>query len=192
MKKLVLSLVLAFGVLAASASTAAAAKLDPQNTLYINLKYGRVVIQMLPDVAPKTVARIKTLTRQGFYNGLKWHRVIAGFMAQTGDPTGTGMGGSSLPNVPAEFSSLPFTRGAVGMARAQDINSGNSQFFIMLDDTPSLNGQYTLWGKVVSGMQYVDQIKKGDADDNGTVTDPDTIVSMQIAADADKTPAKKK
>ncbi len=185
MKKLILSLVLAFGILAISAQ-AQAAKLDPNNTLYLNLKYGRVVIQMFPKVAPKTVAQIKTLVRQGFYNGLKWHRVIAGFMAQTGDPTGTGCCGSSLPNVPAEFSSIPFTRGIVGMARSQDINSGNSQFFIMLDDTPSLNGQYTVWGKVVSGMQYVDKIKKGDPNDNGKVADPDTIISMQIAADADK------
>ncbi len=185
MKKIILSLVLVLGIMAASAS-AQAAQLDPENTLYLQLKSGRVVIQLLPQVAPKTVERIKTLTRQGFYNGLKWHRVIAGFMAQTGDPTGTGMGGSNLPNLPAEFSSIPFTRGTVGMARAQDINSGNSQFFIMFDDTPSLNGQYTVWGKVVSGMQYVDEIKKGDPNNGGTVTDPDTIVSIQVAADVAK------
>jgi peptidylprolyl isomerase len=146
----------------------------------MQLKGGTVDIELEPKIAPKTVAQIIALTNQGFYNGLTFHRVIDGFMAQTGDPTGTGMGGSKLPNLPAEFSSEPFVRGTVGMARASDPNSANSQFFIMFGDGSFLNGKYTVFGKVVSGMQYVDSIKKGDPGDNGTVTDPDKIVSMKI------------
>jgi peptidylprolyl isomerase len=159
-------------------------KLDPENTLYMDLKYGRVVIQMLPDVAPKTVAQIKTLTRQGFYDGTPFHRVIPGFMAQGGDPTGTGTGGSKLPNLPPEFSQLHFVRGVCGMARASAPDSGNSQFFIMFAPAPSLNGNYTIWGRVVRGMEYVDQIKHGSEANNGVVAgEPDRIIHMRVAAD---------
>ena len=155
-------------------------KLDPENTLYLDLTYGRVVIQMRPDLAPKHVARIKELVRQGFYDGIVFHRVIDGFMAQTGDPTGTGMGGSGQ-NIPAEFTTQPYQRGTVGMARAASINSADSQFFIMFDRVSSLDGKYTVWGQVVSGMEYVDQIKRGEPPSN-----PDKILKMQVAADADK------
>jgi peptidylprolyl isomerase len=156
---------------------------DPQNTLYMDLKSGRVVIQMFPDVAPKTVAQIKTLTRQGFYDGTPFHRVIEGFMAQGGDPTGTGTGGSKLPNVPAEFSTRHFVRGVCGMARSSDPNSGNSQFFIMFAPAPSLDGNYTIWGRVIKGMEFVDQIKRG-AGPNGQVEgEPDRILHMHVAAD---------
>jgi peptidylprolyl isomerase len=158
---------------------------DPENTIYLDLPYGRVVIEMRPDLAPKTCDQIKTLVRRGFYNGLVFHRVIAGFMAQTGDPTGTGAGGSGH-KLKAEFSNEKFVRGVLGMARTADPDSADSQFFIMLGDAPHLNGQYTVWGKVVSGMQFVDQIKKGSETRNGTVQDPDHIVKMQIAADADE------
>ena len=160
------------------ASNAKAA--DAENTLYMDLDGGRVTIEMLPDRAPNHVERIKKLTREGFYNGVVFHRVIDGFMAQTGDPTGTGMGGSDLPDLPAEFSDEPFVRGTVGAARTQDPNSANSQFFIMFADGPGLNGQYTVFGMVVSGMEFVDNIKKGDQANNGMVTDPDKIVSAKI------------
>ncbi len=175
-----LFLALAFAFLAAPLAAAS----DLENTIYLDTKDGRITILLRPDIAPKTVAQIKTLTKRGFYNGLVFHRVIDGFMAQTGDPTGTGTGGSDLPDVPAEFSNLPFKRGAVGMARAQDPNSGNSQFFICLADSDFLDGQYTVFGQVVSGMDVVDKIKKGDKDNDGMVTNPDKIVKMQIAADA--------
>jgi len=148
--------------------------------LLLQLKDGTVDIELEPNIAPKSVQQIVTLTNQGFYNGLKFHRVIAGFMAQTGDPNGDGSGGSSLPNVKAEFSSEPFVRGTVGMARADDPDSANSQFFIMYGDGSFLNGKYTVFGKVVSGMNFVDNIKKGDEADNGTVTDPDRIISAKI------------
>jgi peptidylprolyl isomerase len=156
---------------------------DPQNTVDLDTKHGRIVIHLRPDLAPKTVAQFKTLVKQGFYNGLTFHRVIAGFMAQTGDPTGTGGGGSTLPNLDAEFTSTPFKRGTLGMARTNDPNSANSQFFICLADAPFLNGKYTVFGEVVSGMKVVDQIKKGDPD-SGAVTDPDKIVKMQMASGA--------
>lgn len=156
---------------------------DRENTLYLDLKDGRVVIRLRPDLAPQHVERLKTLTRQGFYNGLKFHRVIEGFMAQTGDPRGDGTGGSPLPNLPAEFSRTPFGRGVLGMARSQNPNSANSQFFITLADSPWLNGQYTVFGEVVSGMEFVDRIKKGDKATNGSVANPDVIVKMQVAAD---------
>jgi peptidylprolyl isomerase len=155
---------------------------DPENTIYLDLKQGRVVIRLLPDVAPKTVAQIKTLARQGFYDGTPFHRVIEGFMAQGGDPTGTGGGGSKLPNLPLEASQRHFVRGVCGMARTSDPNSGNSQFFIMFAPTPSLDGQYTIWGQVTQGMDLVDEIKRG-APDSGTVTGPDRIVHMRVAAD---------
>ncbi len=163
-----------------SASVGAA---DAEDTLYLDLKDGRVVIEMRPDLAPNHVARIKELVRQGFYDGLAFHRVIEGFMAQTGDPRGDGTGGSGV-KLKAEFSDTPFVRGTVGMARARDANSGDSQFFICFEPAPFLNGQYTVWGRVVEGMEHVDRIKRGDQARNGVVSDPDTIVRMQVAADA--------
>ena len=168
----------------AMAAPALAQKADPQNTVYLDTKDGSVVIQLRPDLAPKTVAQIKTLVKRGFYNGIVFHRVIPGFMAQTGDPTGTGTGGSDLPNVPAEFTATPFKRGTLGMARTSDPNSGNSQFFICFGDAPFLNGKYTVFGQVVSGMNVVDKIKKGSEADNGMVSNPDKIVKMQMASDA--------
>lgn len=159
-----------------------AAAAEPENTLYMNLKDGRVVIQMLPEVAPKHVERIKELVRADFYDGLTFHRVIDGFMAQTGDPKGDGTGGSGT-KLPAEFSNAPFVRGTVGMARSQNPNSGDSQFFIMFAPAPHLIGQYTVWGQVVDGMEHIDQIKKGDARSNGTVNSPDRIVGMELASD---------
>ena len=140
---------------------------------------------MFPNAAPKHVARIKELVRQGFYDGIVFHRVIDGFMAQTGDPTGTGMGGSGK-KLPAEFNSEPHVRGTASMARAMDPNSADSQFFICFADARFLDRQYTVWGKVTSGMEFVDKIKKGDSRQNGTVSNPDKIVKMQVAADADK------
>lgn len=159
-------------------------KLLPENTLYIDLKEGRVVIQLRPDLAPKHVAQIKALTKDGFYNGIVFHRVISGFMAQTGDPTGTGMGGSTMANIPAEFSDTSFVRGVLGMARSQSPNSANSQFFICFGDAQFLNGKYTVFGQVVSGIEFVDKIKKGDPAQNGTVKDPDKIFKMQLMTDA--------
>jgi peptidylprolyl isomerase len=156
---------------------------DPENTIYLDTKDGRITIRLRPDLAPKHVAQIKALTKRGFYDGIVFHRVIDGFMAQTGDPTGTGAGGSDLPNLKAEFSSEPFKRGILGMARSQDPNSANSQFFICFADAPNLNGHYTVFGQVVSGMDVVDKIKKG-ASGSGTVTNPDKIVKMQLATDA--------
>ena len=159
---------------------------DPENTIYLDVPAGRVVIELLPNLAPMTVAHIKELTRRGFYDGLSFHRVIAGFMAQTGDPKGNGTGGSGH-NVKAEFSqSAHFERGTLGLARASDPNSGDSQFFICFKPAPFLDGKYTIFGKVTSGMEYIDAIKKGDPDQNGAVDNPDHIVRMQIAADADK------
>ena len=170
-----LALVFAFAIsVPASAQTP-----DPENTLYLDLKDGRVVIQLRPDLAPKHVAQIKKLTREGFYDGIVFHRVIDGFMAQTGDPTGTGMGGSKEPDIKAEFSKEHFARGTLGMARAQNPDSANSQFFICFDDAPWLDGQYTVWGKVTEGMEHIDQIKKG-GDRDGSVVDPDKIISMTL------------
>jgi len=184
-----LAVTLAFGGAVLSLSVSAAPSQDLQNTLYLDTKDGRIAILLRPDLAPKHVAQIETLTKRGFYNGLVFHRVIDGFMAQTGDPTGTGMGKSDLPNIPAEFSAEPFKRGTVGMARAQDPDSANSQFFICFADAPFLNHKYTVVGQVISGMDVVDKIKKGSQEDNGAVTNPDKIVKMQIAADA--APSKK-
>jgi peptidylprolyl isomerase len=171
----------AIGAMMTNAPGAFAAELE--NTLYMNLKDGRVVIQMLPEVAPKHVNRIKELVRSNFYDGLTFHRVIDGFMAQTGDPKGDGTGGSGK-KLPAEFSNTSFVRGTLGMARSQDPNSADSQFFIMFAPAPHLNGQYTVWGKVVDGMEYVDQIKQGNARSNGAVESPDRIISMELASDA--------
>jgi len=182
------------GLLAAFASLAATAAVaappDPQNIIYLDTKDGRVTILLRPDLAPKHVAQIKTLTKRGFYDGVVFHRVIPGFMAQTGDPTGTGAGKSDLPNLPAEFTDTPFKRGTLGMARSQDPNSANSQFFICLADSSFLDGQYTVFGEVIAGMDVVDRIKKGSKENDGAVTNPDRIIKMQLASDA--TPAKTK
>ena len=167
-----------FAVAALAAAPAFAAEGD---TIHLDTKDGRVVIQLRPDLAPKHAAQIKALTAKGFYDGIVFHRVIDGFMAQTGDPTGTGMGKSDLPNLPAEFSKEPFKRGTVGMARSSDPNSANSQFFICLDDASFLNGQYTVVGQVTSGMEVVDKIKKGSKSNNGQVSNPDKIVKMSLA-----------
>lgn len=166
-----------------SAGGAAQAQ-DLENTLYMELKDGRVVIELRPDLAPNHVARIKELTREGFYDGVVFHRVIAGFMAQTGDPTGTGMGGSDKPDLKAEFTREPHKRGTLSMARTADPNSANSQFFICFQDAPHLDGQYTVWGQVVDGMEYVDMIKKG-SPGSGAVDDPDKIISLKVAADVE-------
>jgi peptidylprolyl isomerase len=161
----------------------AEAQPTPENTLNLDLKDGRVVIELRPELAPKHVAQIKTLASRGFYDNTPFHRVIEGFMAQGGDPTGTGTGGSDLPNLPAEFStSARFVRGTCGMARSQNPNSANSQFFIMFAPSPSLDGQYTIWGRVISGMDAVDKIKRGDQARNGVVTGPDRVVRMRPAA----------
>ncbi|MBV9828438.1 MAG: peptidylprolyl isomerase [Alphaproteobacteria bacterium] len=157
---------------------------DLENTLYMDVPAGRVVIEMRPDLAPNHVAQIKELTRKGFYDGVVFHRVIDGFMAQTGDPTGTGTGGSGH-KLKAEFSQEHHVRGTVSMARAQDPNSADSQFFICFAPAPFLDGQYTIWGKVTSGMEFIDAIKKGSGS-NGQVSNPDKIIKMQVAADADK------
>ena len=169
----------------ATAADAQAPARDPENTLFMDLRDGRVVIELRPDLAPKHVEQIKTLVRRGFYDNTPFHRVIEGFMAQGGDPTGTGTGGSDLPDIPAEFStSAKFLRGTVGMARSQNPNSANSQFFIMFAPGPFLDGQYTIWGRVVQGMEFVDRIKRGDRGRNGVVTPPpDRIVRMRVAAD---------
>ncbi len=179
-----LALTAAGTVIAGSvASLPAIAATDPQNTVYMDLKDGRVVIQLRPDMAPKTVARFKELVRQGFYNGLTFHRVIEGFMAQGGDPKGDGTGGSGQ-NIPAEFNALHHVRGTLSMARAQDPDSADSQFFICFAPAPFLDGQYTAFGQVVEGMEFVDKIKRGDQNNNGVVDNPDKIIKMQVAADA--------
>lgn len=177
LKRILLVLALVLG------TSAPALALDLENTLYLDLNDGRVVIELLPQVAPKTVARMKELARQGFFDGTPIHRVIPGFMAQMGDPTGTGTGGSGQ-NLPAEFSNLRHERGVVSMARAQDLNSADSQFFICFAPAPSLDGRYTIWGRVVDGMQFVDRIKAGTEEDNGIVLMPDHVKKVQVAADA--------
>jgi peptidylprolyl isomerase len=152
---------------------------DLENTLHMDLPNGQVVIELLHKLAPGHVARIKELTREGFYNGVVFHRVIDGFMAQGGDPTGTGTGGSKKPDLKAEFSKEPHIRGICSMARSQNPNSANSQFFICFDDATFLDNQYTVWGRVTSGMEHVDALKKGEPPKN-----PDKIIKMQVAADA--------
>ena len=147
--------------------------------IQITLTNGNVVIETLPNVAPKHVARIIELVKSGFYDGLTFHRVIDGFMAQTGCPLGNGTGGSGV-KIPAEFSDEHFSRGTVGMARALDVNSGDSQFFICFDDCGFLDGNYTVWGRVVSGMEFVDKIKRGDEFENGHVENPDKIIKMEV------------
>ncbi|WP_421929835.1 peptidylprolyl isomerase [Neoaquamicrobium sediminum] len=151
---------------------------DPENTIVMETTKGKVVIELLPDLAPNHVARIKELARENFYDGIVFHRVIDGFMAQTGDPTGTGMGGSDKPDLKVEFSNMSHVRGTCSMARSQNPNSANSQFFICFDDAPWLNKQYSVWGQVIEGMDAIDQIKKGEP-----VRDPDSIVTMRVAAD---------
>ncbi|MFO0990852.1 MAG: peptidylprolyl isomerase [Hyphomicrobiales bacterium] len=151
---------------------------DLENTLYIDLPKGRVTIELRPDLAPGHVARIKELAREGFYDGTPFHRVIDGFMAQGGDPTGTGTGGSKKSNLKAEFSAEPHLRGVCSMARANDPNSANSQFFICFGDARFLDNKYTVWGKVTSGMELVDALKRGEP-----VRDPDRIVTMRVATD---------
>ena len=164
-----------------SAASAVGAAEDADNTVVLTTKYGKVVIRLRPDWAPKHVAQIKTLVKRGFYDGVPFHRVIPGFMAQTGDPTGTGTGRSDLPNIPAEFNSTHFKRGIVGMARSSDPDSANSQFFICFGDAGFLDRQYTAFGEVVSGMDAVDKIKAGTEANNGMVENPDKIVTMRMA-----------
>ena len=151
---------------------------DPENTIVLETTKGKVVIQLFPDVAPGHVERIKGLAREGFYDGVVFHRVIDGFMAQTGDPTGTGTGGSDKPDLKAEFSETRHERGTCSMARTQNPNSANSQFFICFDRAPWLDRQYSVWGQVIEGMDNVDQLKRGEP-----VRDPDSITSMRVAAD---------
>lgn len=175
MKKF-LAIIISVMTMAFSANAA-----NPENTLVLQLKDGNVIIEMYPELAPNHVARIKELVRQGFYNGLKFHRVIDGFMAQTGDPRGDGTGGSGK-NLKAEFNNLHHGRGVVSMARAQNPDSADSQFFICFAEAGFLDGQYTAWGKVIEGMEYVDKIKRGDGP-NGMVSEPDKIISMSVLAD---------
>ncbi len=185
------ALLFAFAALTAGFAAAAA---EPENTMIITLKDGDVVINLRPDLAPKHVAQIKQLVRSGAYDNVAFHRVIEGFMAQTGDvqfgdlkegfdADAVGTGGSDLPDLPAEFSNEPYVRGVVGMARAQSPDSANSQFFIMFAPAPSLDGQYTVVGEVASGMELVDKIKRGDPATNGVVVDPDRMIKVRIAAD---------
>jgi cyclophilin family peptidyl-prolyl cis-trans isomerase len=159
--------------------------LDKANALVIDTTKGRIVIKLRTDLAPQHAERLKQLAREGFYNNVPFHRVMDGFMAQTGDgQNGNGTGGSKYGNLPAEFSDVPFKRGIVGMARTNDPNSANSQFFIMFADGAFLNGKYTVVGEVVSGMDVVDKLKKGSEAQNGTVADPDRMLKVQVAADA--------
>ncbi len=184
LRRHLLSATIALTLIGTAMSDAQTQVEDPENTLFMDLKDGRVVIKLRPDLAPKHVERVKELTREGFYNGTPFHRVIEGFMAQGGDPTGTGSGGSKLPDLPAEFSkSAHFLRGTVGAARTGNPNSANSQFYIMFAPAPHLDGQYTIWGQVISGMDVVDKIKRGSGG-SGSVQSPDKIVKMQVAADA--------
>ncbi|MBO1075314.1 peptidylprolyl isomerase [Roseomonas marmotae] len=187
-RTLLASTIAATGIMMTDTNDAAAqGTLDKENTLYLDLKDGRVTIQLLPELAPKHVERIKTLVRQGFYDGTPFHRVMEGFMAQGGDPTGTGTGGSQLPDLPAEFSppaKARFIRGTCGMARTMNPNSANSQFFIMFAPASSLDGQYTIWGRVVSGMEAVDKIKRGQGSSGMVPAPADKLIKAQIAADA--------
>ncbi|NQW00076.1 MAG: peptidylprolyl isomerase [Rhodospirillales bacterium] len=175
-------LLFAFLITGITHMTTKSSAADPENTLLLDLKDGQVTIELRPDLAPKHVARIKELVREGFYDGLTFHRVIPGFMAQGGDPRGNGTGGSGT-NIPAEFSDEPHIRGTLSMARSGHPDSADSQFFIVFARAPHLDGQYTVWGQVTDGMKFVSKIKRGDDNDNGAVDDPDKIIKMQIAAD---------
>ncbi|MGD9544542.1 MAG: peptidylprolyl isomerase [Methylocystis sp.] len=167
-----------------AALSAAPARAAEDHTLYLDTKDGRVTIKLRPDLAPKHVERIEKLAKEHFYDGIVFHRVIDGFMAQAGDPTGTGMSGSRYLDLKAEFSDTPFKRGTLGMARQPgDNDSANSQFFICYADAPQLNGKYTVFGEVVSGMDVVDKIKKGSKSNNGIVDNPDKIIKMRVAGD---------
>lgn len=177
MKKILIAITALFVTMGANAMTT-------ENTIYMDLKDGRVVIELDPVAAPNHTARIKELTKAGFYDGVKFHRVIPGFMAQTGDPTGTGIGGSGQ-KLNAEFNKTEHVRGVVSMARAADKNSADSQFFIVFDDARFLDGNYTAFGRVASGMEFVDKIKAGTSANNGSVSDPDIIIKMQMAEDAE-------
>jgi len=172
-----LQLLSIFAFVCAITLTSAKAQ-NMEDILYIELESGTVAIEMKPDIAPKHVARIKELASEGFYDGIVFHRVIDGFMAQTGDPTGTGTGGSDMPDLPAEFSDTNFGRGTIGMARTSDPNSANSQFFICFDDCSFLNGQYTIWGQVIEGMDLVDKITRGEPPRN-----PDKMVKVRLGMD---------
>jgi peptidylprolyl isomerase len=188
MLRLLAACVLLAGFALSSVAPAAAQALpagaDPQNTLVIDTTQGRVVVKLRTDIAPQHAERLKQLARDKFYDNVPFHRVIPGFMAQTGDgERGNGSGGSKYPNLKAEFSPVPFKRGIVGMARTPDPNSANSQFFIMFDDGSFLNNQYTVVGEVLSGMETVDKLKKGSQANNGTVVDPDRMVTVRVAAD---------
>jgi peptidylprolyl isomerase len=163
-----------------------ASAVEKENMIYLDLKDGRVVIELFPDKAPNHVKRVKELARAGFYDGVVFHRVIGGFMAQTGDPTGTGSGGSDKPDLQAEFNDVSHVEGICSMARTSYPHSANSQFFIMLAPAPHLDRQYTAWGRVIEGMEYVHKIKKGRDDQNGAVQNPDKIIKMRVAADVDK------
>ena len=181
----VLALLIALACAAPAFAQGLPPGLDPQNTILIDTTHGRIVIKLRPDLAPKHAERIKLLAREKFYDNVPFHRVIDGFMAQTGDGQfGNGTGGSKYPQLPAEFSSVPYKRGIVGMARTSNPNSANSQFFIMFAENPGLNGQYTVVGEVVAGMDVVDKLKKGASANNGAVTDPDKMLKVQVAADA--------
>ena len=179
--RLIMSLVLTTFAIGVNMNSAASNTDIDENTLVMELKDGTVIINMLPELAPNHVARIKELVRSGFYDGLLFHRVMDGFMAQTGDPRGDGTGGSGK-NLDAEFSDEPHVRGVLSMARAQDPNSADSQFFIVFEDSSWLDGQYTVWGRVKEGIEFVDLIKRGDGQ-NGQVTNPDKIISMKILSD---------
>ncbi len=181
MQKLLTILIVIGTLLMTSTANAA----DAENTLHLELKDGRVVIEMYPEKAPGHVARIKELVRDKFYDGIVFHRVIEGFMAQTGDPDGNGTGGSGQ-KLKAEFNDVSHTRGVVSMARSASPDSADSQWFIVFDNATFLDKQYTAWGKVIEGMEYVDRIKKGDSARNGEVIDPDKIITLTVAADAEK------
>jgi peptidylprolyl isomerase len=171
-----IALVIMFGVVASAAQAA----VDPGNVLLVETTKGNFKIEMRPDLAPHHVARIKELVRAKFYDGVVFHRVIEGFMAQTGDPTGTGSGGSGQ-NLRAEFTATPHVRGTVSMARAESPDSADSQFFICFDSAPFLDGKYTVWGRVIEGMEVVDRLNKGPREANGTVPSPDKIIRMRLA-----------
>jgi peptidylprolyl isomerase len=175
---------LSLALVAPSAAQALPAGADPQNTLVVDTTQGRVVIKLRTDIAPQHAERLKQLAREKFYDNVPFHRVLPGFMAQTGDgQNGNGTGGSKYPNLKQEFSAVPFKRGIVGMARTNDPNSANSQFFIMYADGDFLNNKYTVVGEVLSGMEAVDKLKKGSQANNGTVADPDRMVTVRVAAD---------